>query len=161
MSDFKAARKTLSHRQRLEGTKEHIFPLLCPTREYDWIKEWSCDLIYSENGFAEPNCVFRTEGAVSKISGAPEEFWIVSRHEPPARIDFVKFAAGLFVIKYEIVLAESDGGSVTATWTQHFTALSEEGNRRIAALSQEAYNTVIQALEAKMNYYLRHGECMP
>jgi len=161
MSDFKAARKSLSHRQRLEGSKEDIFPLLCPTREYDWIKEWSCELVYSESGFAEPNCVFRTEGAVSRISGAPEEIWIVSRHEAPTRIEFVKFAAGLFVIKYEIDLVASADGGVTATWTQHFTALAEAGNRRIAALTQENYSTVMQALEAKMNYYLRHGECMP
>jgi len=161
MSDFKAARKTLSHSQRLEGSKEQIFPLLCPTREYDWIKEWSCELIYSESGFAEPNCVFRTEGAVSRINGAPEEFWIVSRHEPPTRIEFVKFAAGLFVIKYEIDLAASGDACVTAVWTQHFTALSEAGNQRIEELSQENYNTVIQALETKMNYYLRHDECMP
>ena len=161
MSGFKGLRKTLSHGQQLNGTKEQTFPLLCPTREYDWIKEWSCDLIYSDSGFAEPNCVFRTAGPVSKISGAPEEFWIVSRYEPPNRIEFVKFAPTLFVVKYEIDLIASADNSVTATWTQHYTGLNEVGNSRVEMLREEDYNAVIHALEAKLNYYLLHTECMP
>ncbi len=160
MSDFKATRRTLSHKQHLNGTKEQIFPLLCPTREYDWIAEWACELVYSDSGFAEPNCVFRTDGAVSRISGAEEEIWIVSRYESPTRIEFVKFSNGLFVIKYEIDLVETEDGGITATWTQHFTGLSEAGNDMIAARRQEDYDAVIAALEGKMNYYLRHGDMM-
>lgn len=103
MSVFKGIRKTLSHSQQLNGTKEQIFPLLCPIREYDWIENWSCDLIYSDSGFAECDCVFRTIN-----SG---------------------------------------------------TGLEEVGNRAIAARQQSDFSAIMQAIEAKLNYYLLHGKC--
>ena len=161
MPDFKGVRIEQSHQQFLKGSTEQIFPLLCPTREYDWIKEWTCELIYSDSGFAEPNCVFRTEYPITSVSGATEEIWFVSRYEPPTRIEFSKFSPGLYVLKYEIDLVPSDDGTVTATWTQYVTGLSEIGNRYLAARRQEDYNAVVKALEVKLNYYLLHGECMP
>ena len=102
MSDFKAICKTVSHTQQLNATREKIFPLLCPTREYDWIEDWDCTLIHSDSGFAEPNCVFSTQGTTTKFDKEFNEIWVVSCYEPPARIEFVKFAAKLYVVKYEV-----------------------------------------------------------
>lgn len=39
---------------------ERVFPLLCPTLDYKWIPTWQCDLLHSESGVAEEDCVFRT-----------------------------------------------------------------------------------------------------
>ena len=57
----------------LSGSPEQVFPLLCPTREYDWIETWQCELIYSDSGFAEPGCIFtivpgrRTGGHLGRL----------------------------------------------------------------------------------------------
>ena len=34
-------------------SQDSLFALICPTREYDWIPGWSCDLLHSDSGYAE------------------------------------------------------------------------------------------------------------
>ena len=36
------------------------FPLLCPTLEADWVPGWEAELIYTQSGYAEDKCVFKT-----------------------------------------------------------------------------------------------------
>lgn len=87
---FRGRRATLRSRMRLDASPERIFPLLCPVREYDWIPTWSCDMIYSESGVAENDCVFAT-----RLPGrGPRESWVVVRYEPPLAIEFVRSSAG-------------------------------------------------------------------
>ena len=50
-----------SFRMQLASSPEKIFPLLCPTCEYDWIDTWKCRMIYSDSGHAELDCVFKTD----------------------------------------------------------------------------------------------------
>ena len=40
MSEFKAKKMTRRFTQQFVGTPERVFPLLCPTREYEWIEPW-------------------------------------------------------------------------------------------------------------------------
>src|SRR6266540_2991762 len=44
----------------LPSTKDIVFPLLCPVREYEWFNGWKCTMVYSESGVAENNNVFYT-----------------------------------------------------------------------------------------------------
>lgn len=39
---------------------EKVLPLLCPIREYEWIEIWECEMIHSNSGYAELDCVFKT-----------------------------------------------------------------------------------------------------
>lgn len=160
MSGFIGILKSVSHSQLLNGSDEEIFPLLCPVREYDWIDDWSCDLIHSESGFAEANCVFRTVGSGTRLGEHSDEYWIVSRFEPPTRIEFVKFSASDYVIKYEISLSPLSGKKTSACWTLHMIGLNEQGNEVIAARSSLDFEKTITTLETKLNYYLEYGECL-
>jgi hypothetical protein len=78
---------TLTRRTSFDvaAAPERVFPLLCPVREYDWIEEWTCKVLHSESGVAELDCVFRT-----LFDGEPMT-WVVSRYEPPIRIEFTCF----------------------------------------------------------------------
>lgn len=51
-------RETRLYVATINHPASEIFPLLCPTREYDWIEGWECDLLYSESGIAEQDCIF-------------------------------------------------------------------------------------------------------
>jgi hypothetical protein len=62
---------------------EVVFPLLCPVREHDWIAGWSCEVIHSESGMAEEDCVFLTS-----FADAGPMTWVVSRYHPPRVIEF-------------------------------------------------------------------------
>jgi len=46
--------------QQFQAPPGKVFPLLCPLREYEWIEGWQCEMLHSDSGIAEKNCVFRT-----------------------------------------------------------------------------------------------------
>ena len=62
---------------------DRVFPLLCPVLEYRWIPTWRCDLLHSDSGVAEEDCVFRTD-----FPGAGPMTWVVNCYQPPKRIEF-------------------------------------------------------------------------
>ena len=57
---FRGVQKSFHYIQTNNGSCEEVFPLLCPVREADWIEGWEYEMIYSESGLAELNCVFQT-----------------------------------------------------------------------------------------------------
>jgi hypothetical protein len=88
---------TRSHHFTVPAAPEQVFPLLCPVREYEWIAPWRCDLLHSASGVAEEDCVFRTTSPDGNTT-----IWVVSRYEPPARIEFTCFVADTYVLRLKI-----------------------------------------------------------
>jgi len=155
MTEFKSSRIEVSHVQHLEGAMSDIFPLLCPTREYDWIESWACDLIYSASGFAENNCVFSTE-----LPDGGREHWIVNRFEPSRTIEFIKFAAGLYVVKYDITLWPLPDGRSIAVWSQTITGLTDAGNEIIDNFDRDAFHAKFERIEKELNHFLATGQML-
>jgi len=149
---FNAKRCFLQAEQQLNSTPEKIFPLLCPTREYDWIENWKCDLVYSKSGFAELDCIFKTA-----FPGEGEETWITDRMEPNKLIQFIR-VSDLRVIRYSISLTSSKIGTTTAKWEQTISALNEDGNRSVDRYSNSDFEKLIKGLETQINHYLATGE---
>ena len=133
-----------------------IFPLLCPTREYDWIEGWKCELVFSEAGVAENNCIFTTDRP-----GEGLRTWVVSRYEPPKAIEFVIFQQDSAVIRLDLYLSQDDGGPTRVRVTHTITALNEEGRAFIQHLSPEVIRNRWQALEKALNHYLDTGSILP
>lgn len=124
---------------------EAVFPLLCPVREYEWLDGWRCDMVYSDSGIAEDNCVFKTAHAGNMV-------WSVSRYEPPRRIEFTTFVPDHVVTRLNISLTPSGNGT-NLQWTRIFTGLSEEGNKSVGN-----WNTEIDAeLTKKLEHFLKTG----
>ncbi len=149
------ARAHLRQTQHVHATPEAIFPLLCPVREFDWIPTWECELVYTESGVAEEGCVFQTD----KPDDGGVDTWVISRYEPLQRISFVRVNP-LRVIRYDIHLQDEGDGSTTLVWEQEITALSENGDRHVAAQSQETFATVIATVERMLEHYLKTGEVL-
>lgn len=156
MSNFKAKQITRTHLQHFVATPEKVFPFLCPTREYEWIEPWKCELLRSESGFAEANCVFRTD----VLTDGVEDVWVVSHYEPGKRIDFVRFD-GRRVMSYSIVLETATDGTTTAHNTQVMTALNEEGNRILGDESDDAFAFEMKVGEMLLNHFLTTGKKLP
>ncbi|MFW9820270.1 MAG: hypothetical protein ACFFE5_11730, partial [Candidatus Thorarchaeota archaeon] len=76
-----------------ETTPDKIFPLLCPAREADWIPGWDPDLIYTNSGYAEDKCVFRTKNS----SSAGEGLWVFTGFKLNEYIEFVKFTKDIII----------------------------------------------------------------
>lgn len=156
MAEFRALRSIKRSIQHLCAPPEKVFPLLCPTREYEWIALWQCKLLYSDSGFAEDNCVFTT---ASPDDGS-DEVWVVSRYEPDRTIQFVRVNR-LRTIRYNIILSANNDRTTTAMWEQIVTALNEEGNQFVANYTDEKYRAEIVRLEKLLNHFLQTGKALP
>ncbi len=142
--------------QHIQAKPEAIFPLLCPVREFDWIPTWQCELVYTESGVAEEGCIFQTD---SGEGGTDTDTWVISRFEPLERVSFVRVDA-LRAIRYDIHLEPQGDGSTRLLWEQEITALSEAGDRHVAALSQEEFTALIGKVEQMLGHFLKTGEAL-
>lgn len=145
-------RLTKTYSMSLHFPPEQVFPLLCPVREYEWIESWQCELIYSDTGVAEPDCVFKT----CFPNDGPADTWVVSRYEPPVLIEFVRINA-LRSLRYSISLAREDDDTTKLIWKQIFTGLTPEGDDFIKALSDQAYRERMATRERQINHFLSNG----
>lgn len=135
--------------QRVNATPEAIFPLLCPVREYEWIPEWDCRLVYTESGIAEAGCVFQTD----RVADGGLDTWVVNRHEPYRSVGFVRINQ-LRAMQYDIWLTSNGDGTTTLAWEQLITSLSDQGDRHVAALREADFIEVVGKLETLLNRHL-------
>lgn len=151
---FKAVKRDFSGEMVVNAAVEEVFPLLCPTRENDWLPNWEemCDLIWSESGFAEMGAIFRTRYDEFK------ETWIVSRYDYPERIEFVRYNPNL--ITCMAIELERRGEQTGAKWSQSRVAISDEGKMILDRESQKSYTILIHKLEILLNYYASTGKMM-
>jgi hypothetical protein len=145
---FKARRKVYTYSGVIDAPPQAIFPLLCPVREYEWLDGWKCEIIYSDSGIAEDNCIFQT--AYSGIMT-----WNVSRYDPPQRIEFVGVIPDDVLMRLNIFL-EKGGEGTRVTWTRMFTSLSEAGHASLGQWNIERD----KRLNNQIEYFLRTGKML-
>lgn len=150
---MKGTRTLKSYTMRLSGKPEAIFPLLCPVREYEWIEPWECEMVYTESGFAEQDCIFKTNFP----DDGPEDIWVVSRYEPPHLIEFVR-VNGIRAIRYTISLRAKDDGTTSAEWKQVTTGLTPKGNEFVQKADDTLYQKKMKGIEMILNHFLTAGE---
>jgi hypothetical protein len=140
MSQFSAKRRQTEFTHELNAPPEAVFPLLCPVREYDWLPGWSCQMIYSDSGVAEKDCVFRT----MPQPGEPST-WCTTFYQPPERIEYVVVGEDSLT-RLHIELQRTATGT-RLRWTRLFTGLTEEGNANIGWWTRERDEWLAQQLE--------------
>ncbi len=152
---MKRNRKIKSYTMNLDAGADEIFPLLCPVREYDWIQPWQCEMVYTDSGMAELDCVFKTNFP----DDGPEDTWVVSRYEPPKHIEFVRINP-IRSIRYCINVIQQEDGTTQAIWKQVITGLNSEGDNLVAAFTDEAYYGEMRILQNMMNHFFKTGEML-
>jgi hypothetical protein len=145
--DRRAGRRVFRYRRVFHASPEAVFPLLCPTREYDWIPGWACELVFTETGYAEEDCVFRTNDGNPFGSGT----WVMTRLVPDEALDIVKVSPET-VLEMKITLTRNPDGTTTGEWTLILTGLTEAGDRRIAGMPEA--DPRFEALLAGLGRYL-------
>lgn len=147
----KYKRKIQEFSGTLDTTPEKIFPLLCPAREADWIPGWDCKLIYTESGYAEDKCVFKTE----RSNHMGEGLWTFTGFKLNNSIEFVRFQQDLLT-HCKISLTQNKDGTTTTSWKYIYTALSEKGNKEIDSIHVE--NKKFNAIIKMIDHYLKTGK---
>lgn len=148
-------RATRTYTQRLVGSPEAVFPLLCPVREADWIQGWDPILVVTSSGVAEPDCVFTTAAEPS------DAIWYIVRHEPAVGfVEMLKITPSVTACRLTIQVSRAEGGSEAVVTYSH-TSLGPEGDKFVAAFTEAYYVKFMQDWEARMNYYLTNHKALP
>lgn len=150
-----ALRRSLRYVQKLSAPPDIVFPLLCPTREYEWIGPWSSDLIYSDSGFAELGCIFRTD---FKNDPGPE-VWVISSYEKNKALVFTRTSKDYIILHTITLLGDGEEGT-DAIVDLIYTALSEKGEDYIQSVTEESFEEEQGTLERMLNHYLMHGSML-
>lgn len=152
--DFKARKAKRVHTYKCSAGPEKVFPLLCPVREFDWIPGWECDVIYSESGFNEQGCIFKTQKPYNTETTWVTVTWDVENYI----VEFVEFAKDSLIVNLRVSLKPDTDNKAIATWEFTFTAVSETGNAFIEGYTEDKFKLVAGGLEKTMNYYLETGK---
>ncbi|HSP17203.1 MAG TPA: hypothetical protein VLV78_20840 [Thermoanaerobaculia bacterium] len=150
---------TRTYTQRIEASPDHVFPLLCPVREGEWLAGWrdQVEMIHSQSGLAEDGCVFRT-----RPRGEPETVWMITRHDPVEKIvEFVRFTAGLVVTRLSISVKPAPDRSSSVDIRYTFVPVSPAGADFVSAnFPQDRFQRDMAWWEESMNHWLRTGELL-
>jgi hypothetical protein len=152
MKEVSGKRVIREYRTRLMTQPQQIFPLLCPVREYDWIPQWRCEMLYTQSGVAELGCVFQTDFG-DKFG---PEIWVVSHYQPDRKIAFVR-TGSVRTTRYEVILIPDDGATIIE-WRQEITGLTPAGNVVVAEYSNEEFTTMMVSLNTMLAHYLEVAE---
>ena len=155
MKQFEATRRTMQNSGIINANPAAIFPQLCPTREYDWIETWDCDLVYSDSGYAEMNCIFTTSFDNHK------QTWSVSRYSPEnTLIEFTVFIDDFAIMHYQVAVMGIEKEKSEITWTRTFTGLNNKGNLFVKSIEEDDFQARMNKLNQELDYFLVHGEML-
>lgn len=135
----------------LEAKCDEVFPLLCPVREYEWIPQWTCDMVFTESGIAELGCVFATDYG----DQFGRETWVVFCYTPAEKIGFVRTGKHR-TTRYEIFLASLGEGTIIR-WQQEITALDDLGDILVVEYDQQRFEELMVPLNQMLAHYLEKG----
>jgi hypothetical protein len=131
---------------------ERVFPLLCPVREYDWLERWRCEVLHTRTGVAALDCIFRTD----LLPGEAPMTWVVTRYEPPSRIEFTCFVPERLVMRLDISLEPAGTGATRLHWSRRFFSLTAEGDGIVEARAAIHRPSMLE-LERALVHYLETG----
>ena len=124
----------LEHKLRIHGT---------PT----------CELVYTESGYAEEDCVLRTADSSPLGSGV----WVITRHEPSSLFELVRVTPHL-LIRLKIELIDNGDGTTHTKWSVLLTGITDQGNEIVErAPDDEAKHRFLMAC---LERYLKTGEML-
>ena len=148
-----------AYSQVIEAPPETVFPLLCPTREGEWLEGWAdtCELVWSASGVAEAGCVFRTTEP-----GRPDAIWIITEHDPDRRaVAFARVVPGLAAGTLRIEVEPSIGGTSAVSIRYSVVSTSADGEAYVAQRYDR--NDLLASVvwwERSMNHFLQTGELL-
>ncbi len=107
------------------ASPDDVFALMCPVREYDWAPGWTTNMILSNSGLVEQDCIFTTPAGGNDDNS--EAVWVTPFHDPKkCALTMIKVAPGACVTRLDIDVAEGAAGAILTVSYEH-TALSDAG----------------------------------
>jgi hypothetical protein len=133
----------------LKAGPEMVFPLLCPVREYEWIPDWRCEMVYSDSGVAEKDAIFHTR----EILGM-RAVWTCITYEPPRLIEYLFVVGKSGVVRLAIRLEDAPGGSTRVVWSMRFTVAKGMSGFASKVASREGFDAMLATRRRELEEYL-------
>ena len=145
-NSFQSKRKFLNFSWNLKANPKEVFPLLCATKEADWLQGTTHKLIFTTTGYAEKDYVFKSD-----YFGLGEEIWVRHEHIVNEYLAYYRFSSHL-LIKFEINLKDNHDNSVKTDWRLTYTSLDKKGNDIIGDLPSELnLEPIMKSLQLYLN----------
>ncbi len=154
MKNFEAKKVTRSHTVRILASPEVIFPLLCPVREEEWVPGWAeaYELVYSQSGFNEEGCIFRTSYLYDT-----ESLWTCIKYDKENyEIEFLIYIKDLVIRIMNILLSKDADNTTMARFKYTNTAISEKGNMLVETFTDDQCRDSVSGLGQLINYFLKN-----
>lgn len=149
--EMKYERTTLEFTGTFDATPEELFPLLCPTREADWVEGWDCQLLYTESAYGEDKAIFSTD---ENCSGGPG-LWMLTKYEPNRVAEFIRFMNNDVLQHSRMTVNDNADGTTSITWEATFTALTEKGNHVVNNIMGNSHVSS-EAIVGMLKAYLKN-----
>jgi hypothetical protein len=160
---FTAARVSAHFNITVQAEPGAVFALACPKEELKWIDQGQYDMIYSDSGKNENNCIFKEKMSGLFVLNAPdiETYWCTTLYDRQlfrfhALLIYGNAAAG----KFEFDVTGNGGGNAKADWRLTFTALNENGNRLADEALKDRMTAKLQFLGESAKHYLETGSML-
>jgi hypothetical protein len=146
-------RKSFTYTQTNTGNIKEVFPLLCPVMERDWIDGWECNMIYSESGFIENDCVFTTSQ-----HGNQETVWHVTQYDKENHIiEFLRVTPNENTVKIKIHLEDLEHSKTKVHINYMYTLLKKNCTTLEFKAIEQSFFDSMYWWENAINYYLKTG----
>ena len=139
----------------LEAPPERVFPLLCPVREHEWIPTWKAEIVHSKSGFAELDCVFRTDNPVEG-----KRTWICTHYKPPRAIEYTSFSDLGYIMCIGIQLQLRGESATHVAWSRRFIATNPSGEDWIEQMDKAPASKATEGLAMLLGHFLKTGSML-
>lgn len=153
MKTEKPYRSEHTYVQTVDAKIDDVFPLLCPVEEIKWAPGWNPELVITESGVVEEDCMFNTATNGSK------EFWHFMNYDKKEySFDLLHLTPGVTHRKLAVTLTPISNTKTACQISETLTALSDEGKKSVDKRTKEKYDEFMKHWEMSINYYLKHGK---
>lgn len=128
------ATRVVEHRVRIDAAADACFARACPRSELDWIDGWHFDLLYSDSGRNEDDCMFleAMSGLAVHRSPRADTCWYTTLHDVARRRFHAVLLTGDFIIgRWAVEMSAVGNGSTEVRWSIAYVGLNERGNRMV------------------------------
>lgn len=156
--------KTLNIQKKftISAPAGEILPLLCPVREYDWIKGWKCQLVHCPNGKNEKGVIIyekmSTPFLLRSMRGKTK--WITSVFDTTnKKVHFIwinKYAKALYKMELHPITDDSTRLILDLT----YTIKNEKGMRKYDEEFEPELAFMIEGIAYMLKHYCENNEML-
>lgn len=162
MNNHSAKRIICQHEETIQAPIGKIFPLACPVEELKWIDGWAFDMIYSDSGVNENNCIFSEEMSFPFLFESPgKTIWHTTLYDKEeAKIHFLLICEEKALIKWEISFEADENGKTRNCIRTTLTFINEEADGIDQKALQQRLRGIITFLGQALKYYCENGKML-